>query len=104
MLPPKSEPCFGADSDSRSAQGNGKELRAASWRRFSILQEADVRIGSFSDVGPRAGDVGLTPVSEHRRPDCSGPKSANRVISRCDKIGEIQAGNSASERNGRPST
>ena len=35
-----------------------------------------VGLGSFSDVGLRSGDVGLTPVSGHRRPDCSGPNSA----------------------------
>jgi hypothetical protein len=39
--------------------------------------------GSFSEVGPSGCVVCSTPANGHRRPDCSGPKSANRVISCC---------------------
>jgi hypothetical protein len=46
------------------------------WTRATLLIKRDFRVGSFSDLGLRAVDVSLTPVSGHRRPDRSGLKSA----------------------------
>jgi hypothetical protein len=59
---------------------------------------------SKAEVEPPPTLVRSNLNSGHHAPGLRSPESANRVISRCDKIAEIQAGNSASERNGRPST
>jgi hypothetical protein len=51
----------------RSLLGRSACARACAWQE---CRKGNVRCyGSFSDLGPRARDVGSTPVSGHRRPD-----------------------------------
>jgi hypothetical protein len=45
-----------------------------------MLLRTNVRFGSFSDFGPRASDVGFTPVCGHRQPcDAVWPDLALRL-------------------------
>jgi hypothetical protein len=64
--------------------GNMSQIGARSaYLALRDFDPANVSCGSFSDLGPRAGDVGLTPVSGHYRPCCSGPKSAHSGSPTC---------------------